>query len=112
MLHYYFADTPPSTGKIAPVVQDESSVAKYNTALATSSAVPIRPRGCSAAVIFRCSLVFNQSDLVMSVSITAAQTQFTRILFLAYSKAHDFVRSIIAAFAATYAVGIKIFKCF
>lgn len=85
------------------MVQDESSDAKYNTALATSIGLPSRPNGCSADVIFLFAFVFNQRFLVISVSTTAAQTQFTRILFLAYSKAQDFVSNMIADFAATYA---------
>ena len=98
MLSYYFTDTPPSTARIEPVVQEESSDAKYKTALAISSPVPILPRGCSAEAIFLFSFVFNQNNFVISVSTTAAQIQFTRILFLAYSNAKFFVRCIKAAF--------------
>jgi len=39
---------PPSTGRVWPVTKDAPGDASHSTALATSSAVPIRPSGCIA----------------------------------------------------------------
>jgi len=45
----YCAVSPPSTTNSAPVVKDDSSLARKRTVLATSSALPIRPIGAARA---------------------------------------------------------------
>src|SRR5574340_835987 len=98
--------TPPSTGKIAPVTHEESSEARYSIAFATSSGIPILPIGCSAIAI-ALSASFLRYGLVISVSTIPGQTQFTRILYLAYSTAQAFVSRTSAPFDAVYASASK-----
>lgn len=77
-------------------VNDDSSEDKYNTALAISSGVAILPNGCISRILF---LSFGETSFALSVigvSTKPGHTAFTRILFLAYSKAIDLVRPIIA----------------
>src|SRR6185437_6946470 len=97
---------PPSTDKIAPVTHEESSETRYSIAFATSSGIPILPIGCSATAIALSASV-SSHGLVMSVSTIPGQTQFTRILYLAYSTAHAFVRRTSAPFDAVYASASK-----
>ena len=57
---------PPSTVKTAPVTYDAESLAKYATAPAMSSLVPVRPSGICLSIAARMSSL--NAD-VMSVSI-------------------------------------------
>ena len=92
LIFTYFKDTPPSTARIEPVTQEESSEAKYKIAFATSSTVPTLPNGCCEAEIFLPDSEDNQCFRAMSVSTTAGHTQLNRILYFAYSIAQAFVR--------------------
>jgi hypothetical protein len=44
----YWARNPPSTFSEVPVMNEAASLARNSTALAISSARPMRPTGCSA----------------------------------------------------------------
>ncbi len=47
----YCATYPPSTGTLAPVINEALSEHSQTIRLATSSAVPIRPIGCNPSII-------------------------------------------------------------
>ena len=72
---------PPSTDNVTPVMNEASSDAKKAIALATSSAVPARPKACvflecSKNCAYAVSLI--PSRLCKSVTITPGLTEFTR----------------------------------
>ena len=74
-----------------------SSLARKSIVSATSSALPILPRGVPSQKIF---LSFSETVLFISVSINPGETQFTFIPDGPSSLATDFVNAIIAPFDA------------
>ena len=81
------------------MTKDASSDANQHIASTTSLAVPKRPIGCIAIAIFLFSVV-SKARSAMGVSITAGQTELTRMLFLAYSNAVALVIPTTPNFAA------------
>ncbi|KZS17946.1 Uncharacterized protein APZ42_015968 [Daphnia magna] len=81
---------PPSTGSVTPVMNEASSEARNAIALATSSAVPGRPRAC---VVFECSKKLAYASSVIParlwqwVMMTPGFTALTRTPFGANSNA-------------------------
>lgn len=61
-----WAVKPPSTGISAPVMKELSSLTRKSTRGATSSTVPVRPRGVSATLASRNTGV---ADAVIGVSM-------------------------------------------
>jgi len=85
---------PPLTSMISPVMKEASGEARNNTAAATSSDVPILPRGTRGVI-----MSFFPSS-VPSGAIDPGATAFTVISCGASSKAKDLVRLIIPALDA------------
>ena len=88
---------PPFTEIICPVIYDDLSSAKNETAFATSSGVPSRITGISSRSISTVSL---PSFVTISVFITPGDTAFTVIPDGATSFASALVRPIRPAFDA------------
>ena len=84
---------PPLIFKTSPVIYDESSEAKNNTALATSSGCPNLERGIISLYF---SFMVSDKTSVISVSINPGLTALTFIFFERYSFAKDFVKPISA----------------
>src|SRR5262249_47668062 len=101
--HELHALQPPSTTWIAPVVYDDSSLARYTTSAAISSAVPSLPIGCRATNAARafsgspCAAILPRND---GVSTVPGHTALQRIPFPTKSAATAFVSPITAAFVA------------
>ena len=69
---------PPSTPRIWPVVQPDSSLKKYRTAAAISAGSPIRPNGCiDTDAASSASLLHKPFD--NSVRVSAGATALTRM---------------------------------
>src|SRR5580704_2229556 len=68
---------PPSTGRLAPVIQRATSEATKATTSATSSGLPSRFNACIPNAISRPASVFVKFDI--SVSMMPGATAFTRI---------------------------------
>src|SRR5579884_439398 len=89
---------PPFTSSTWPVIYAASSLARKQTACATSISVPMRPRGISGR---RRSRAAGSSAAVMAVSIKPGATALTVIPREATSWATALVRPIKPALAAT-----------
>ena len=84
---------PPLIFKTSPVIYDESSEAKNNTALATSSGFPNLESGIISLYLF---LILSYKTSVISVSIKPGVIALTFIFFEPNSLAKDFVNPISA----------------
>ena len=88
---------PPSTASTCPVMYPASSLARNATALATSSAAPMRPIGIVDSVVV---LAAYGMAAVMSVAIKPGATALTVTPREASSLARDFVMPMTPALLA------------
>src|SRR5690606_10123635 len=99
-------DQPPSITTAVPETNADSSLARYNTRLATSSADPNRPVGCLARKARR-AVSASPCDAILAcklgVSIVPGHTAFARMPREPKSAAIDFVKPMTAAFDIPYA---------
>ncbi len=88
---------PPFTPMTCPVIKADPSSASHRMVRATSSGVPMLPKGVSSR---RAASVSGSKASFISVAMTPGATQFTRMPLGPSSLASALVKPMTAAFAA------------